>query len=89
MYQITMLEVTTENILYGLQFIVLLVGGVSLLFLMFCLCCMGSDFFAAPKRRARQQLDIRHQGSMLRESFSIFTLKLKREPQSVQRRTVS
>lgn len=89
MYPIIMFEVATENLLYALQFIVLLVGGVSILFLLFCLGCAGSDCFAVPKRRTRQQLDIRHRESMLRESFSIFTLKLKREPQSVPRRTVS
>ena len=83
------LETLTETILYAFQFIVLLIGGGSLLFLLFCLGCAGSDCFATPKRRTRQQLDIRHRESMLRESFSIFTLKLKREPQSVQRRTVS
>ena len=50
----TILEVLTETILYAFQFIVLLIGGGSLLFLMFCLGCAGSDFFTSSKRRTRQ-----------------------------------
>ncbi len=47
------LAALTETILYAFQFFVLLIGGGSLLFLMFCLGCMGSDFFATRQRRTR------------------------------------
>ncbi len=78
-----------ENLWLGLQIIALLMGGGLATVLLFCLCCAGGGFFAQPKWRTRPQLDIRQRESMLRESLSIFTLKLKREPQSVPRRTVS
>lgn len=50
----TILEILTETILFAFQFIALLIGAGSLLFLMFCLGCMGSHFFALPKQRIQQ-----------------------------------
>jgi hypothetical protein len=49
----TTLESIGQGLLFGLQFVLLLVGGSSILFLLFCLGCAGSDCFATPKRRTR------------------------------------
>lgn len=36
-----------------MQFIIGLIGGASLLILLFCLACVGSDFFATSTRRSQ------------------------------------
>lgn len=45
------LTAAPESFEAGFFLIVLVLGSASLLFLLFCLGCVGSDFFASCKRR--------------------------------------
>lgn len=40
-----------SHLVFGAQFLVGLLGGASLLFLLFCLACVGSNFFVTSTRR--------------------------------------
>lgn len=48
------LKVLAEIVLYTFQFFVLLIGGGSLLFLLFCLGCAGRDLMTVRQQRTRQ-----------------------------------
>ncbi len=49
-----------SHIWLEMQFIIGLIGGASLLFLLFCLACVGSDFFATSTRRGQSLSSSRH-----------------------------
>ncbi len=49
-----------SHLAFGAQFVVGLLGGASLLFLLFCLACVGSNFFATSTRRWQSFSSSRH-----------------------------
>lgn len=75
------LKVLTETMLYAFQFIALLIGGGSLLFLMFCLGCAGSDFFAPPNQRTQQSLS----SSFHLLKFAVSNNRLSKQPLTQRR----